>query len=150
MRSFMRAGRCASKHIDLSALHPAERQSEVDRLLIDEPRTLYNLESEPGIRVTLLRLNAREHVLILMMHHIICDWSSQGIIWREVSALYPSLTTGKPVVLPPLPVTHGDYAAWEQHRIETTSFDDDLAFWEETLRGAPALLELPADQAARQ
>ena len=75
------------KKIDLSTLPPAQRQAEVDRLLIDEPRVLYDLEAEPGIRVTLLRLSPREHVFILMMHHIICDWSSEGIIWRELSAL---------------------------------------------------------------
>ena len=41
---------------------------------------------------------------ILMMHHIICDWASEGIIWRELSALYSSFLSGKPVVLPALPI----------------------------------------------
>ena len=135
------------KKIDLSRLSPAERQSALDRLLIDEPRARYDLEAEPGIRVALLRLGAREHVLILMMHHIICDWSSEGIIWRELSVLYRSFVSGKPVSLPALPVTHGDYAAWHQQKLATTSFGEDLAFWEEALHGAPALLELPADRA---
>ena len=135
------------KKIDLSSLSPAERQSELDRLLIDEPRALYDLKAEPGIRVALLRLSARAHVLILMMHHIICDWSSEGIIWRELSALYRSFVSGEPVSLPALPVTYGDYAVWHQQKLATTSFCEDLAFWEEALHGAPALLELPADRA---
>jgi amino acid adenylation domain-containing protein len=82
-----------------------------------------------------------------MMHHIICDWASEGIIWRELSTLYRSFISGKRVELPALPVTHGDYAEWQQQRLATTSFAEDLAFWEEALRGAPALLELPADRA---
>jgi amino acid adenylation domain-containing protein len=134
------------KRIDLSPLPSPERQSELERLLIDEPRVLYDLEAEPGIRVTLLRLSSREHVLILMMHHIICDWSSEGIIWRELSALYHSFLSGQPVTLPALPITHADYAAWQQHKLANTSFDEDLAFWEKMLHGAPALLELPADR----
>jgi amino acid adenylation domain-containing protein len=134
------------RKIDLSALPPQKRQSEVDRLLIDEPRVPYDLESEPGIRVALLHLSPREHVFILMMHHIVCDWSSEGIIWRELSALYGSHLKGAPAVLPALPVTHGDYAAWQQQRLATNSFAEDLTFWEETLSGAPALLELPADR----
>ena len=36
------------KKIDLSAGTIAERKAEVDRLLIDEPRSLYHLETEPG------------------------------------------------------------------------------------------------------
>ncbi len=132
--------------IDLSDLDPAEREAEVDRLLIDRPRVLYDLEANPGIRAALLRLSPREHVLILMMHHIICDWSSEGIIWRELSALYGAMINGKSAALPELLVTHGDYAAWQHQRLADTNFAEDLAYWEETLSGAPALLELPADR----
>jgi amino acid adenylation domain-containing protein len=134
------------KRIDISSLPPAERQAEVDRLLIDEPRVLYDLEAEPGIRVALIRLSSREHVFILMMHHIICDWASEGIIWREVSALYSSFLSGNPVALPALEIKHGDYAVWQERKLATESFAEDLAYWEETLRGAPACLELPTDR----
>ena len=134
------------KEIDLSGPLPVDRQAEVDRLLIDEPRLRYDLEAEPGIRVTLLRLSDREHILILMMHHIICDWSSEGIIWRELSALYRSFVTGTIATLPVIPVTHEDYARWKQEQLSANSSADSLAFWEETLKGAPALLELPADR----
>ena len=135
------------KKIDISTLPPAQRQSEVDRLLIDEPRRVYHLEAEPGVRVTVIRLSPREHVLILMMHHVICDWASEGIIWRELSALYKSFLRGEPFVLPTLPVKHRDYAVWQQERLATNSFAEDLAYWEEALCGSPALLELPADRA---
>ena len=134
------------KRVDLDTLPSEKRQCEVDRLLIDEPRAPYDLEAEPGIRVALLRLSPQEHVLILMMHHIICDWSSQGIIWRELSALYRSFVAGATATLPTLSVTHGDYAAWKQGQLTANSFADSLAFWEETLKGSPALLELPADR----
>jgi amino acid adenylation domain-containing protein len=134
------------KRIDLCSLSPAEREAEVNRLLIDEPRALYNLEAEPGIRVALLRLSSREHVLILMMHHLVCDWASEGVIWRELSALYHSFISGELVALPDLPITYTDVVAWQQQMQATTSYAEDMAFWDETLRGAPALLELPADR----
>jgi amino acid adenylation domain-containing protein len=134
------------KKIDLRALPEAAREAEVDRLLIDEPRVPYNLEAEPGIRVTLLHLSEREHVLILMMHHIVCDWASEGIIWRDLSAVYGAIQNGEPMALPALAIDHGDYATWQQQRLATTDFGQDLVYWEQTLRGAPALLELPADR----
>ena len=42
------------KRIELAALPPFRRQTEVDRLLIHEPRRLYHLETEPGIRAASL------------------------------------------------------------------------------------------------
>jgi amino acid adenylation domain-containing protein len=134
------------KKVDVSTLGAAQRQGEVERLLIDEPGRPYHLESEPGIRATLVRLGSQEHVLILMMHHLVCDWSSIGVFWREMSAAYRAFSQGEGVVLSPLPIQHGDYAAWQHQQMTETSFAKDLAFWEKTLRGAPELLELPTDR----
>jgi amino acid adenylation domain-containing protein len=134
------------KKIDLSELSAPARQAEVERLLVEEPRQLYDFKIEPGIRVALLRLGPREHVLILMMHHIICDWSSEGVVWRELSALYRAFLRGEEPALPPLPIQFGDFAAWQVKQHAVMDFEDDLAFWERNLNGAPQLLELPADR----
>jgi amino acid adenylation domain-containing protein len=134
------------KRIDLSQLATTQREAEVERLLVDEPRRPYHLETEPGIRATLLRLGPKEHVFILMMHHLVCDWASEGVLWRELSALYRALSRGETPALPPLPIQHGDYAAWQQKRVAEAGFVEDLAYWEENLRGAPELLELRTDR----
>jgi amino acid adenylation domain-containing protein len=134
------------KKIELSVLKASKRQEEVQRLLVEEARHPYHLDAEPGIRATLLSLGPQEHVLILMMHHIICDWSSVGVFWRELSALYSSLYRGELPSLAPLTIQHGDYAIWQVQHNQGTSFAEDLAFWEKNLRGAPQLLELPADR----
>jgi amino acid adenylation domain-containing protein len=134
------------KKIDLSALALAEQQVEVERLLIEEPRRLYHLETEPGIRGTLLCLAPQEHVFILMMHHVMSDRSSFGILWREMAALYRAFCRGEALALPPLPIQYGDYAAWQQQTMTETGAAEDLSFWTEKLRGAPQLLELPADR----
>ena len=134
------------KQIDLSGLTARQREAEVERLLIAEPRVAYRLQDEPAIRATLIRLCPSEHVFILMMHHLICDWSSEGVLWRELAALYRSFCRGESLVLPPLPIQHGDYAVWQRQQLTEASLAEDLAFWVENLRGAPALLELPSDR----
>jgi amino acid adenylation domain-containing protein len=134
------------KKIDLGALTGSVRQAEVERLLVDEPRRLYDFRTEPGIRVTLLGLGPHEHVLILMMHHIVCDWSSEGVMWRELSVLYRAVSHNEPPSLPPLPIQFGDYADWQVKQHVDEDFEEDLAFWEQNLRGAPQLLDLPADR----
>ncbi len=138
------------KMIDLTGRADAEREAELDRLLTSEPRIPYHLEDEPAIRATLIRLGAQEHAFILMMHHLVCDWSSEGVLWRELSALYRSYCRDESIELPALALQHGDYAVWERQRLTETAVAEDLAFWVENLRGAPPLLELPSDHARPQ
>ena len=115
MRWFTRAGRLRLEKIDLSALPAAQREAEVASPADREAAALCTIwNRSPAFALRCCAWARREHVLILMMHHIICDWSSEGIIWRELSALYRSLINGQPAVLPRLAITHGDYAAWQQ------------------------------------
>ena len=81
-----------------------------------------------------------------MMHHIVCDGLSVGILWRELGTLYEAFLFGQPSALPPLPLQYGDYATWQRQPIQQARFEEDLSFWTENLRGAPPVLELPADR----
>ena len=134
------------KMIDLAGRDAAEREAELERLLISEPRIPYHLEEEPAIRATLIRLGEQEHVFILMMHHLVCDWSSEGVLWRELSVLYRGYRRNESIELAPLALQHGDYAVWHREQLTETALADDLAFWVENLRGAPPLLEVPSDR----
>ena len=134
------------KKIDLRHLPAAQQDAEVERLLVEEPRHPFHLEAEPGLRATVIQLAAEVHVFILMVHHIICDRLSLGVLWLEAGTLYEALLRGEPASLPPLPNQYGDYAAWQQHQIQTANFKQDLSFWNENLPRAPKLLELPTDR----
>ena len=134
------------KMIDLAGRGAVERDTELEGLLISEPRVPYHLEEEPDIRATLIRLGEQEHLFILMMHHLICDWSSEGVLWRELSVLYRGYRRNESIELPPLVLQHGDYAVWHREQLTETAVADDLAFWKENLRGAPPLLDVPSDR----
>jgi amino acid adenylation domain-containing protein len=146
MANVLEAYLLRQKMIDLTGWTAVEREAELERLLISEPRIPYHLEDEPAIRATLIRLGAQEHVFILMMHHLVCDWSSEGVLWRELSALYRGYCRDESIELPALALQHGDYVVWERQQLAETAVADDLAFWVENLRGAPPLLELPSDR----
>jgi len=135
------------KRIKLQHLATGSREAELARLLNDEPRSPYRLEADPGIRVTLVEMASEDNIFILMLHHLICDASSLGILWRELGTLYDAFLRGQPSPLAPLSIQYGDYAAWQRQRAQEGRFADDLAYWNERLRGAPKLLELPADRA---
>ncbi len=132
--------------IDVSSRPVQERDAEVERLLVEEPRRPYNLSSEPGIRATLIRLGPEDHVLIVMLHHIVCDGWSLGILYRELGEVYRALPRHEAHHLPPPPLQYGDYATWQQQKVARNEFADEAAFWKEYLKGIPDYLELPADR----
>jgi amino acid adenylation domain-containing protein len=134
------------KRIDLRDLPVGQRHAEVERLLVEEPRRPYRLEAEAGMRATVIQLADEEHIFFVMMHHIICDRLSLGVLWVELGKAYEGFLLGRPCDLPPLPIQYGDYATWQWRQIEAANFEEDLSFWKENLRGVPELLDLPLDR----
>ncbi len=127
--------------VDLSAL--AEPWAEALRLAEAEALRPFDLEAGPPIRTALLRLDAATHVLFVTVHHIAFDGWSVGIFLRELAGLY-----GREA-LPALPVQYADFAVWQRQRLEDggdSGMAPHLAWWRETLAGAPPLLALPTDR----
>jgi surfactin family lipopeptide synthetase A len=131
--------------VDLSEMPADQREKKMARLLVDEPRRRYRLDAEPGIRLTVIKLAEDEHAIIVMMHHIICDSSSLGILWREAASAYAAFLEGNSPSWLPLPIQYWDYAIWQRQPGREAAFEADLSFWREKLREAPAVLDLPMD-----
>ncbi|WP_371357132.1 condensation domain-containing protein, partial [Salmonella sp. M206] len=72
----------------------------------------FNLERGPLIRVGLLRVEDERYILMLTLHHIICDGWSIGVIMRELQQVYSADVQGHPSPLPPLPIQFSDYVIW--------------------------------------
>jgi amino acid adenylation domain-containing protein len=132
---------------DLSPLPAHAREAEVQRELVAEATARpFDLSTGPLFRVSLLRLGAQEHVLILSQHHIVSDGWSMGVLYRELSALYEAYREGRESPLPELGVQYADYAVWQREQVEGEVLERQLAYWRERLAGAPELLELPTDR----
>ena len=123
-----------------------EQEAELRRLAREEAARPFDLEAGPLLRVRLLRLNEREHVLLLTMHHIVSDGWSMGVLVRELCALYEAFLQGKESPLAPLTVQYADYAQWQREHLTGEVLEQQLQYWREQLAGAPPLLELPADR----
>jgi amino acid adenylation domain-containing protein/non-ribosomal peptide synthase protein (TIGR01720 family) len=137
---------------DLSQLPAEVRPSEAHRIASDQARQPFDLSLSPLLRVHLLRLQEDEHILVLVMHHIISDGWSMGILVRELSVLYDAYCRGQESPLLSLPVQYADYAVWQQERLSEAVMEEQLAYWRAQLGGELPVLELPADHArpARQ
>ena len=131
--------------IDLTAIPDSDRHAEAHRVLTEETGISFNLAAGPLLRLKLIRLAAEEHLLLCVMHHIVCDGWSLGIFTRELSALYDQYSGGQRASLTGLPIQYRDYAKWQREWIADNLFTAQLQFWKQQLAGAPAFLHLPAD-----
>ncbi|MEM8933349.1 MAG: condensation domain-containing protein, partial [Acidobacteriota bacterium] len=106
----------------------------------------FDLQAGPLVRVALMRLAENDHVLLVIMHHVISDVWSFGIFFQELGAVYDALVAGEEPSLPPLPFHYADYAAWQRRVLEGGEQARQLAFWKQQLDGAPLVLDLPTDR----
>ncbi len=111
----------------------------------------FDLGRELPLRATLFTLAPDDHVLLLVLHHIVTDAWSQGPLGRDLSIAYEARCKGVAPGWAPLPVQYADYALWQQELLGSESDEGSelarqLDFWRGNLTGLPDQLELPADR----
>jgi amino acid adenylation domain-containing protein len=119
---------------------------EAGRLLASEARRPFDLATGPLARTLLLRTGDEEHLLAVVMHHVISDAWSLRILLRELAALYQAYAAGEPSPLPELPLQYADFARWQREQLAGERLEGELAHWRRVLAEAPETLDLPADR----
>ena len=115
----------------------------------EEAQQPLDLRAGPLVRARLLRLAPHEHLLLLTVHHIISDGWSNGILMRDLCALYTAFVENKPSSLPELALQFADYADWQQARLATDDFAAQRDYWRQTLAGDLPGFDLPYDRPRR-
>ena len=124
----------------------SDAEGELQRLAMEEANAAFDLQAGPLIRGRLIRLDDREHVLLITLHHIVSDGWSMGVLSRELGALYRACSQGQADPLPALAIQYPDYAVWQRRWLAGEVLQAQSDYWRRTLAGAPAVLELPADR----
>ncbi len=132
--------------VDLSELPAEECPGRLTRQLDRQATTPFDLQGERLLRLELIRLEDRTHVLSLTLHHTLGDAWSLAIWEREWRMLYAAIGQPVPAALPPLPIRYTDYAAWQRRDQSGDRLARLQDYWTGQLRDAPQLLGLPTDQ----
>ncbi|HWO12666.1 MAG TPA: amino acid adenylation domain-containing protein, partial [Polyangiaceae bacterium] len=136
--------------VDLSALPADARAARVAELEAREASAPFDLGVGPLLRVTALRLGARQHRLVFSVHHIVADGRALDVLLDELTALYAA-GCGEPLAgraeLAPLGVQYADHALGEQGRKAERAAERERAIeqYRRILGDEHPLLELPAD-----
>jgi len=105
----------------------------------------FDLANGPVIRFYLFRTAEDRHHLLVVMHHIISDGWSLGVMLRELAALYRAFADGQASPLDELRFQYVDYASWQRSWLDDGQMEETMAFWQKTLADAPSELALPYD-----
>ena len=121
---------------------------EADRLARRHAAFEFDLARGPLLELRLLRFNPRSHLLLVTMHHIICDGISNGILLRDMAAFYEELLLGRGPALPELPVQFADFAVWQKEWLESEEPARSLEFWRKSLGNDFERIQLTRDEDA--
>ncbi|MBR8835865.1 MAG: amino acid adenylation domain-containing protein [Stigonema ocellatum SAG 48.90 = DSM 106950] len=134
--------------VDLTELPETAQKVKVQQLATNEAQHPFDLAHGPLLRVTLLKLGEAEHVLLFVMHHIVSDAKSCGIIIQELAVLYKAFSVGQPSLLPELSIQYADFAYWQRQWLQGAVLAEQLAYWKQQLADTPPVLALPTDRSS--
>lgn len=114
-------------------------------IVADELRTPFTLHEPPLLRVTLIRVSKDEHLLVITIHHVVCDGWSAELLFRDLATSYVQQSAGGAAELDELPIQYADYVVWQQEQLSEDRMRTELDYWFEQLSGMRTL-DLPVDR----
>jgi len=127
------AEECALRHAEATPPAGGWTPEAVADVVAEETDRPFDLTAGPLFRATLIQLDAEDHVLLLVLHHVIADAWSITVLCADLSAAYrDGAATLSPVDGPWPPVPSAESAA-------------SLRFWLDELESAPPAVNLPLD-----
>jgi len=141
-----RVGRVVLEEEDWSGEEEERREEKVTAAMRREAEEPFHLSRGPLMRMKLLRVGEREHILLRTCHHIISDGWSMGVFNRDFGELYEAYSEGRENPLAPLEVQYADFALWQRSWLDGEQLRRGRDYWKQQLAGIPDRLELPTDR----
>ncbi|MEW6734741.1 MAG: amino acid adenylation domain-containing protein, partial [Acidobacteriota bacterium] len=120
-------------------------EAAINECLLREAHTAFDLKKGPLIRFFLYTRSQQEHLLLLVIHHIISDFWSLAVLLRELQTIYSISKRGKIAVLPNLQFNFSDYLNWQEDMLTGPEGERLWSYWREQLSSELPILNLPVD-----
>jgi non-ribosomal peptide synthetase component F len=128
---------------DLRDLTGEQARDRLAELRQRDAAALFDLAAGPLLRVRLIHLPGNTQVMILVVHHIVADATSIGVLTEDLAALYAHAAEGSDPGLPPLRIQYLDYAVWQQKKQEQAKAAESLEWWRAQLADLPTVELVP-------
>lgn len=118
---------------------------KINQMIFSQEAIPIDIIKGPLLRVTLFKIAEESFLMLIEVHHLICDGWSLNIFMEELFHFYNQEDEDYKKELPALTVQYPDYTAWESQYLRQHNFDENLAYWENKLKTASRSIALPAD-----
>jgi amino acid adenylation domain-containing protein len=122
------------------------RLDEAVMYLNEIARRRFALDEAPLVRLRVLTLSPDEHVVLLAVHHIVCDGASWPVLLSTLLGAYDDFQNGRTPPHAAMPSPYRDFVAWEQAFLASSEAEAHRAYWRQQLAGPLPVLALPADR----
>jgi acyl-CoA synthetase (AMP-forming)/AMP-acid ligase II/acyl carrier protein/NRPS condensation-like uncharacterized protein len=102
-----------------------------------------DINHAPLFRAHLFRLDAKDHVLLLVMHDIAIDGWSMAIFMQELSELYAASVAGRKAQLPEPAFQFSDFVRWQRLWSAGDAANRQFAYWKSRLDKVSPLFTAP-------
>ncbi|WP_136807514.1 non-ribosomal peptide synthetase [Desulfosediminicola flagellatus] len=133
------------RHEQEASSPDAKELSSIERIILREANTPFDLERGPLIRAGIIEVEQNCHVILITFHHIICDGWSIGVFSRELSTLYNSLLSGDIPQSKALEYQYHDFSLWQRRLLAGRGGTVMRNYWMNQLKNTPHQLEFPTD-----
>ena len=122
-------------------------QSNLPELIQADFIKAFDLSEGPLLRAHLYHLSEGQWVFSYVMHHIISDGWSMGILIRELLLFYNGYVNDDAYNPSALRIQYKDYSAWQQQQLVGGHLEEDKAYWLSRFAGEKIpVLQLPSDR----
>src|SRR5216117_1972263 len=123
----------AATSVDLSGIPAATRDSRISQLLREEVSKPFDLSRGPLFRTQILRLSPSEHILLLIVHRIICDERSLQILFAEIAGCYSARLRGESWNPDEASRGYLEFARTQREELLNDELQSQLAYWKQQL-----------------
>lgn len=112
--------------------------------------TPFDLRTGPLMRMQWLQFAPEQHVLLVVMHHIISDAWSKSLIIKDFVEIYQKASLAQPITHDANRLDYTDFAQWQNDWLNSDAeqVQQQWQFWQQQLTGSLPVVELGVTNSA--
>ncbi|TCK55875.1 non-ribosomal peptide synthase protein (TIGR01720 family)/amino acid adenylation domain-containing protein [Flavobacterium sp. 90] len=107
---------------------------------------LFDLSKGPLIRATLVKISDEKYCFYYVMHHIISDGWSMGVLAEDIISFYEAFLRKETPSISKLEIQYKDYTAWQIDQLKNNKYQSDKDYWFAQLKEAVPTIDLPTNK----
>ncbi|MEM9537633.1 MAG: amino acid adenylation domain-containing protein, partial [Cyanobacteria bacterium P01_E01_bin.45] len=132
--------------INLATNPDSDQSAAIANLTAEFTQRPFQLDCQPPIRAAVLELGSKQYILLVIVHHILADGWSMGVLLQEFHHVYTAISSGASIQLPELPIQYADYSIWQRQWLQGERFAEHLEYWKQQMAGERPALQLTTDR----